>query len=276
MQARPRYRKEPLIVILFFLAVCSGVPGRALCINSSRLINPLQTDRNNSQEIARLKAALASSDEEERRNAVLTLATIATPAAASVLATALDDSSPLVRAAAIAGLGYTGDSTYAPSAAALLARDKDVFVRKAAAYALGRLGGPVATAGLIEALKDKKEEVRGAAAAALGEYANPSAIEPLISSLGDKSDFVRAYAARALGINRSAARAATPLLIKLLDADKSLEVKQEAAVALGLIGDRAALPALSRAERDENPYLSRAALEAIKQIEQTKPGEGKR
>ena len=272
MQSRSLYIKETLIILSFFLAVCTGVPGQAQCFNASHSITPRQTDQDDSREITRLKAALTSSDEEERRNAVLALATIATPAAATALATVLNDPSAQVRAAAVTGLGYSGDSTHAPAAAALLARDKEVFVRKAAAYTLGRLRGPAATTALIEALKDKEVEVRSAAALALGEYANPSAIEPLIGSLSDKSDFVRAQAAHALGINRSAARAATPTLINLLDTDKSLEVKREAAIALGLIGDRSALPALNRAERDGNPYLSRAALDAIKQIEQTEPG----
>ena len=271
MHTGSRYIKNLLIITLFFLSTGPGLPDRAISVTASHSINPLEIDQNNSEEIARLKASLTSSDEEERRNAVLTLATIGTPAAAAALATVVDDSSPKVRAAAIAGLGYTGDQNYVPLASALLARDKEVFVRKAAAYALGRLRGPVATTALVEALKYKEAEIRGAAAAALAEYAATSAIEPLMRLLNDKSDFVRAQAARALGINGSAARAAIPALIKVLDSDKSIEAKQEAAIALGSIGDRSALPALNRAQRDEGPYLSRAAIDAIKRIEQREP-----
>ncbi len=139
-------------------------------------------------------------------------------------------------------------------------------MRKTAAYALGKLGRTEGTAALVAALKDKDIEVRGAAAVALGEYRDASAIAPLTAALEDKSEFVRAQSARALGVNGRAAAQSVPLLIKLLTSDKDPNVKRHAATALGQIGERAALPALERAVRDHDPYLSQAASEAIKMI----------
>lgn len=179
----------------------------------------------------------------------------------------VNDSAEEVRAAAIAALGTYGDPSSAQVIADRLAQDKSIFVRKTAAYSLGKLRTAAATGPLVAALKDKSEEVRGAAAVALGEYRDAAAIDPLMSALSDKNDFVRGRAARALGNNGPAAAAAVPRLIRLLETDREPYSRQEAVVALGMIGDRSAIPSLTRASRDPNPYIAAAALSAIRSIE---------
>lgn len=225
-----------------------------------------QSSSDRSSEIARLVDQLKSSDEEKRRDAALQLAAIDSPATIPALTSLLNDPSERIRALVITSLAQVGNSSMVPLIAARLSQDKKPFVRKAAAFALGRFQSNEGTMALVAALKDKDIEVRGAAAVALGDYADAAAIEPLERALEDKAEFVRAQSARALGANGSAARRAVPRLIKLLTSDKEQEVKRQAATALGRIGDRAALPALERAERDPDPYLSQAALEAIKMI----------
>jgi HEAT repeat protein len=226
-----------------------------------------KTGQQSSQsEIERFTSQLRSSDEEERREATIMLAALETPAAIPALTSALNDTSERVRAHAITGLSRFTDPSLVPLIAARLAQDKKPFVRKTAAYALGKFGSPEATAPLTAALKDKDIEVRGAAAVALGDYADASAIAPLSAALEDKSEFVRSQSARALGVNGRAAAAAVPLLIKLLNSDKDQQVRRHAATALGLIGERASLPSLERAARDHDPYLSQIASEAIKMI----------
>jgi HEAT repeat protein len=256
-----------LIVSLIVLASFASVqPFNRLgqCADFSSL---LETSQQSSQsEIERLTSQLKSSDEEERRQATLMLAALETPAAIPALTSALNDTSERVRALAITGLARLGDPSLVAVIAARLAQDKKPFVRKAAAYALGKFGRAEGTAALIAALKDKDLEVRGAAAVALGEYRDASAIAPLSAALADKSEFVRAQAARALGTNGRAAAQSVPLLINLLTSDKDQNVKRHAATALGQIGERAALPALERAARSHDPYLSQAANEAIKMI----------
>ncbi|HKG21078.1 MAG TPA: HEAT repeat domain-containing protein [Blastocatellia bacterium] len=220
--------------------------------------------------MARLSDKLKSSDEEERRDAVRGLAALETQAANALVAAMVNDPSERVRASAIAALGAAGDAAYVPAIASRLAQDKSIFVRKTAAYALGRLRAPSGTGPLVAALKDKSDEVRGATAVALGEYSDGAAILPLISALSDKNDFVRGRSARALGSNGPAAARAVPSLIQIIETDGEHYVRQEAVVALGMIGDRSALPALYRASRDPSPYLSSAALSAIRSIEKNK------
>lgn len=252
-----------LILIALLAAVRPfGVSGRGALPSFS---NP-PTVQDPSAEIARLAARLNSADEEERRDAALQLGAMEKQAAAPALKSALNDSSPRVRAIAIRGLSMLGDATLILFIAERLAQDKTPFVRKTAAYALGRFHHREVTAALVAALADKDAEVRSAVVVALAEHADDSAIAPLTRALTDKSDFVRAHAARALGVNGHAAAPGVPALIERLTSDKDLEVKRQAAAALGLIGDRAALPALERARHTADPYLSQAALEAINNI----------
>lgn len=232
-------------------------------------INPQtarQTSDETASEIARLNTQLSSSDEEERRSAVLALSALETLAARESLIAALADRSDRVRAAAVTGLGRLDDPSLATIIAPLLTKDKSAFVRKSAGYALGRLHSPAGTAALVAALSDKEFEVRGAAAVALGQYSDAQAVEPLIRALSDKSEFVRAQAALALGGNGRAAVNAVPSLIRMLTSDKELEARRQAAHALGQIGDPSALPALQAAGRAADPHLSSAALTAIERI----------
>ena len=226
-----------------------------------------QASQETASEIAHWTAQLRSSDEEERRQAVLMLAATGERTAASAILPALNDPSPRVRSLAINSLASFGDKSFVPLIAARLAQDKTAFVRKVAAYGLGRLQSSEATPALVAALKDKDIEVRGAAAVSLGEYQDATAIPALISALSDKQEFVRAQAARALGANGRASAQTVPILVKLLTSDKDPEVKRQAATALGLIGERSALPALERAQHSPDPYLSQAALEAISRIQ---------
>lgn len=226
--------------------------------------SPVNSKQSSQSEIERYTSQLKSSDEEARREATLMLVALETPATIPALTSALNDTSERVRALAITGLARLGDSSLVSIIAARLAQDKKPFVRKSAAYALGKLGSAEGTAALVAALKDKDIEVRCAAAVALGEYSDASAIAPLTVALQDKSEFVRAQSARALGANGRAAAAAVPSLVRLLASDKDQNVRRHAATALGQIGERSALPALERAARDHDPYLSQAADEAIK------------
>lgn len=262
MQSRSRITNTFLALTLAALTA-QALPGRAEPVAS--VPAPL-TIRDVQSQIAELTRKLKSGEEEERRDAVTQLAALNTRLAAGALASALDDASEQVCAQAITGLASIGDASLAPVIAARLAQDKRPFVRKTAAYALGRLANLSTTPALISALKDKDDEVRGAAAFALGQYRDSAALAPLSQSLADKNDFVRAHAAQALGVQGAAARATVPRLIVLLNSDKDNRVRRQAARALGLIGDRSALPALDRAQRNPDPYLSSEALEAISKI----------
>jgi len=226
-----------------------------------------QGSREVDAEDSRWFAQLNSSDQEKRREAVMELSHVEGSAATSALISALADRSPRVRAAAAAGIAERREVPAIPLLAACLAKDKDSFVRKMAAYALGGFRGFERTASLITALKDKDAEVRGAAAVSLGVFGDADAVAALTAALPDKNAFVRAHTARALGVNGTAAKSSVPALNKLLASDDDGEVRRQAATALGSIGDRSALPALERSRHDKDPYLVEAALDAIRILE---------
>jgi HEAT repeat protein len=266
---RPAAQHIRLVTGVFILTFLTRAAG-----SSFPFLFPLQTQTNppGSREIdseaARSFAQLNSPDEEKRRDAVMKLSRVEGNAATSALLSALPDSSPRVRAAAAAGIAERGEVSAVSLLAACLVKDKDAFVRKTTAYALGAFRGIDRTSALIAALKDKDPEVRGAAAVSLGDHAEPDAVAPLMTALSDKNAFVRAQAARALGVNGAAAKQSVPTLKMLLTSDEDGEVKRQAAAALGSIGDRSALRALERAAREGDPYLAQAALDAIKTISQ--------
>ena len=165
-----------------------------------------------------------------------------------------------------------------------LLNDKSEFVRQEVAYVLGGTRNRGAVEPLIGSLSsDKKDSVRGAAAVALGQIGEPAAVVSLAAILnrgalpakpgkdkksgGQKeNEFVLRAAARALG--QIGDRAGVPALIgALLDEKNSDDLRREAAQALGLIGDPSSESALRSVLIAHDPYLSRAAQEALRRIQ---------
>lgn len=234
-------------------------------------------------EIAKQQSRLASGDVEERRDALIRLRSLNHPAASRVAATALSDPLPIVRATAVSSVQALPSSEAASRLIPLLS-DKDEFVRRETAYALGKVKSPSAVPRLSELLlTDKQDGVRGAAAVALGEIADSAAVLPLSTVLGsdivvnvkkkkksrrEQNPFVLRAAARSLGqIGNSAA---SPALIGVLSDEKAeSDLRREAATALGKIGSTSALPALNAALVNGDPYLSEAAGQAIRRISKT-------
>ena len=141
---------------------------------------------------------------------------------------------------------------------------------------LGNFRSQNAVAPLIERLhSDKVAGVRGAAAVALGMIGDETAVLPLaqVFSTGKKKKsenvFVVRAAAHSLGQIRSRS-AVPPLIAALANDSSSKDVRREAAQSLGLIGDPSAIPALQAATADNDPHLSRIALEALRRIETRK------
>jgi HEAT repeat protein len=162
-----------------------------------------------------------------------------------------------------------------------LLQDKLEFVRREAAYALGETRSRAAVEPLSSALLgDKEAGVRGAAAVALGQIRDETAVPALVQALGGaapspmtkkkksknrENEFVLRAAARSLGQIRSRA-GLNVLMAALGNQDNPSDVRREAAIALGLIGDTAAVPALRAAFLSDDPYLSASAREALRQL----------
>ena len=232
--------------------------------------------------IEKQRRRLASSDEEERRDAVTKLGSMKHPDASRVAATALNDPAVIIRATAADAVLSLPSEDVVVLLVPLL-NDKKEFVRRQVAFALGETHNPSAIEGLVTALeRDKQPSVRGAAAVALGKIGDASASSHLARTIDpgfrasqrfnqkgrgkdEKDHFVLRASARSLGQLRS--RASVPaLIVTLANEHLSNDVRREAAYSLGLIGDVAAIPALRAAAEARDPFLARLAFEALRKI----------
>ena len=261
-------RWRGLFLALGTLALLLFVPAATL-----RALIPQDQLTPAQREIERQRQRLASSEVEERRDALVRLGNLKRPDASRAAAAALNDGTPIVRVTAAHAL-LSLPSKEAASLLMPLLTDKLEFVRREAASVLGQTRDRSAVNALSEALlKDKKSSVRGAAAIALGEIGDEGGVTALLQTLtgGKKKrsaedEFVARAAARSLGQIRS--RAAVPVLIATLEnSTNAFDTRREAATALGLIGDPAAMPALQAAfTSGEDPYLAEAAGAAMRTL----------
>jgi HEAT repeat protein len=248
---------------LFFVTVTA---------QDSRNLTPTQLN------IQQQQQRLSSSDPEERRDAVMRLGTMQLEAASRVALPALKDPSPAIRATATKAILAIGGDESASVLIPLLT-DKDEFVRRETAYALGLTKSRTATAPLSERLlNDKEDGVRGAAAVALGHIADEAGVVALAGVLApelsapakskrkrEQNVFVLRAAATSLG--QIGSRAGTAALISALSNQNFPgDVRREAARSLGLIGDPSAEPALRVATTSSDPYLSEIAHKAIRRL----------
>jgi HEAT repeat protein len=273
-----------LVLFAFFPNSSTGRNAHSFALQTpTGSLTPLQL------EIEKQTRRLGSIETEERRDAVTRLRSMHHPAASRAAVSALNDSVPIVRATAAGAIWSMPPSERAGLLIPMLA-DKDEFVRREVAFALGKTREQSAVQPLIERLtSDKKDSVRGAAAVALGEIRDASATLSLAETLSpgfrvaassskkskkEKDLFLLRAAARSLG--QIGSRAGLPALLAALQDEKVPDdVRREAAVALGLIGDAAAVPALHSVETARDPYLAEAARQAINRIErQPKPPVG--
>lgn len=229
-------------------------------------------------EIEKQQRRLSSDDIEERRDALMRLGSMRLAAASRAALPGLQDVAPIIRVTAAKAILSIGNEESAGQLLPLL-NDKDEFVRRETAYALGLTHSRSATAALSERLlNDKEDGVRGAAAVALGQIADEAAVIALVGTLApelsapatkkqkrEANVFVLRAAAVSLGQIRS--RAGTAALISALGNEKlPSDVRREAARSLGLIGDPSATPALTAATTASDPFLSEIAHSALKKI----------
>jgi HEAT repeat protein len=154
----------------------------------------------------------------------------------------------------------------------------DVEERRCAAMSLGWMNRPDSSRVAALAMNDSSAIVRATAARAVLSLPPDEAVAVLLPLLKDRDEFVRQEAAYALGATRS--RRATAALLNILETEKSDGVRGAATVALGSIGDEAAVVPLSNAltlrtsapglinkirrrKKNENEFVRRAAATAL-------------
>jgi HEAT repeat protein len=229
-------------------------------------------------QIEKQQQRLASSDVEERRDALMRLGGMHLAPASRAALPALNDPSAIVRVTAAKAI-LALDASESAAALLPLLNDKDEFVRREVAYALGATRSKTATAALSDRLlNDKEAGVRGAAAVALGEIHDDNAVTALANTLTpqlsapanskhkpETNPFVLRAAAVALGQIKN--RAGTPALISAVSNEKLPDdVRREAARSLGLLGDPSAIPALQSASLSADPFLAQLAHESLSKL----------
>src|ERR1051325_11278082 len=174
-------RRHPTILVPFAVACVISA------INIAAFAQPKESQTPLQRQIEVQKNRLASADAEERRDALMKLNLMRRPEASRAAAAALNDPEPSVRGAAAHAL------TSAPSADAAnvlipLLQDKLEFVRREIAYALGDTGSREAIVPLTNLLAtDKEMSVRAAAALALGRIKDESAVIALAKAIDERA-----------------------------------------------------------------------------------------
>lgn len=212
-----------------------------------------------------------SADVEIRRDAAYRLGFVGDASVAlAPLVGLLDDAEEILRATSADSLGRLKAPAAVDPLVERLRREKRPFVRKIIVGALGCIGDARALEPLVDRLnRDKDREVRAAAATALGALGDRAAEDPLAKRIADKDAFIRREAIRALGILHAVG--AVDRIIQRLESDAEADVRRHAAEALGKIGDRSALAALTAALRDQDPYVALAAEAALADLKHTDP-----
>ena len=223
-----------------------------------------------------LSGGLTNPDASIRGGSAFVLGRLGPPVrpAAELLATLLDDDSPLVRTAAAGALvsiepgGVRGVGTLVE-----LLKHRDELVQAKAAFRLGQFGPAAGAAvGPLVELLDDCDTVAAAAAGALGKI-GPRAlvsVEPLVAASVDGGRLLRRGAVESLGRFGPAAGAAVPVLIEALE-DEDWQVPHLAATALGRIDTasaevvRALVSAVDQGQGDAE--LRIAALESLASLD---------
>ena len=154
---------------------------------------------------------------------------------------------------------------------------KDVRVRKEAIRALMKIGGEPAECMLIQLLDELEEGVVRHAILSLGLMRSRQAVAPLMKLLERRDLLLKGLDAKkelAVALGRIGDRRATGLLLRMLATrgwpvlGRWLELKIVIASTLGVLGDEAALPALSALAAGKGTLAEacRDALDAIERV----------
>lgn len=214
-----------------------------------------------------LSKALQDTDASVGRKAAEALGKIGKPAIPA-LTKALQSNNDDIRGLAAEGLAAAGPAAKdaVPALADLLRDPKtSIETKKSVAAALEKVG-PAARPAipvLIEVIQEKKQDdaIRRNAAAALVHIGEPAVPALAIAFRNVSAPFYIRDALRKIG--KPAVSAVAEALT-----DKNRSVRERAAVLLGDIGADAeeARPALTRAAKDPDPGVSKAAQAALKKI----------
>jgi HEAT repeat protein len=273
------------------IARCPAWNG-AVCLLAAWLLSPIVTTAVAAplSDAAPALAHFASQVEDRSRSAAERLDLIkmfgewATPQVRAPLLAVLDDPLPEIREAAARALGWQGNRDAVGALRRRLdAADETVAVRAAVIEALGLIGDDSARAVVLASVQDPDARVRGAAlrGLTLGSLQSPADRIPLLRLLVQDRALeliLRCQAANALGEAKDVGsvgilthllehepRIAMPLPpepvpqqeIAMMRYREARDVRAWAARALGMIGERSALPLLIKSAEDPEDFFVR-------------------
>jgi HEAT repeat protein len=210
----------------------------------------------------RLLRQMGSRSEWKRAEAAELLGRLREPSAVRPLLAALDDPSEDVRTVAARGLAAIGDPSAVPALAGALA-DPSRWTLSLVAENLMAMG-PTAVPPLMGLLDGDDHNVRVAVVQILGEIRDLEALPTLIDVLGrDESLNLRAQAAAAIG--KLGGPAAQTALLEGLE-DPAWQVRGQAAKALGRIGHPGAAHALAVTMPDSSWWVRVNCAEALARL----------
>ncbi len=208
-------------------------------------------------------AALGSTEEQDREEAVDALSELGDERVVLPLIHALDDASPYVRKAASEALGRS-NAVKAIKPLIKSLTDNDRYVREGASEALGHLGD-IAIPDLLSCLEDKDWRIRLGSVVALRVSSGivPS-LDSVIRTLSDDSPYVRREAVKTLG--RIGDHTVVPYLVQATK-DPDSGVRLRAVRALAKLGEREeVVPVLRRRMQDEDGAVRMRAQEELIKI----------
>ena len=197
---------------------------------------------------------LAAAGFKVRLQAAYILGTLGDKRALSPLVKALDDAHYAVRGAVAIALGALGDPT-AIESLVKAAADEEAWVRAEVMKALGRLRASTALSTLVAALDDADWKVRYQAARSLGLCGEPGAIIPLARVIEAGIDNAEVVDAARASLRKVAPSQDTKEIEARLRTSDDKHERARAAVILGVLGDKAAVPALINSLLDNEPYV---------------------
>ena len=183
---------------------------------------------------------------------------------------------PEVMATAALALGNLRDASAVPLLAKLIqsglfyqGEKYDRRVRAYAALGLGRIGTREAVNELKKSLDDREKIVQECVAIALGTTKLPEAISPLSQLLSDRDLSVRGFAA--ISLSRIPDKGVYPLLLNAYQNAKDPQVDGMIVLAMGLSGDKRAIPELQKilSTKTKRPLLKGAAAIALGLLKDT-------
>ena len=180
------------------------------------------------------------------------------PSSASIIFNALHDSDRRIRIAAVRELGKFGKEALEPLTSAM--QDEDHEVRVAAIESMGDVGLPVLDQ-LLAGLKDEDGDIRAASIKGIGKIGEPAKFM-LIQALVDSDRRVRRDVVKLLESFNWEPKYTTDRLSYLF--------AREAWDTLVKIGPPS-MDVLARGTKDEDPEVSNACREALKQIRSNLP-----